>query len=116
MGAQVIDATPLAVDLKLYAGDDFYLALVVSDPDTGDAADLTGVQAYAEIRTSPASEEVLADFLTTIVGNVITLQLMAMDSAALPAKSVWDCQVITVSGECVTLVSGKITMMPEVTR
>lgn len=113
--AQAIDARPSTTDLYLYAGDD--LTLTVTVTDNADAPiDLTGYTAEAQIRAT-ADAPTAVDFTATTATNVITLKLTAAETAALPAKGVWDVQVIeTAGGAVTTLTGGKITVTAEVTR
>ena len=113
-GTQNIVSLPQAVNLTLYAGDDFYLDLTVTEPG-GAAADLTGCTASSQIRATPGATTVLATMTGTIVGNVITLHLDSTDAVSL-ANGVWDAQLVRENGDIVTLVAGTVTVSPEVTR
>jgi hypothetical protein len=108
-----IDALPQVVNLELYRGDDFSLAIVVTNDDGSDF-DLTGYTARAQIRTTHDATEILATFTATIATNVITLHLPAVQAARLVAATVWDCEIE--AADLVTLVTGKVTTSPDVTR
>jgi hypothetical protein len=114
--AVTVDANPVTVDLKVYAGDDFWLRVIVTDPVTADPIDLTGYLAHGQVRSTAASEEVLADFDTTITGNLIDIHLFPEDTAALPAACVWDLQITGLDNSCTTIAAGKIKTTAEVTR
>src|SRR6059036_3254727 len=86
-----IVALPTVIDLELYAGDDFYLDLTVTNPD-GTAADLTTAVASAQIRAAANAADPMATFAATITGNVIHLHLTAAAAASL-VSGVWDCQI-----------------------
>lgn len=111
MTATLIDARPAAVNLALYAGDDFWLDIAVTDP-AGDPADLTGQTARSDIR-SRADMPVVASFTATIAGNVIHLYLAGADVAGLPQAAVWDCQLA--DADTVTLAAGNVRTWPQVT-
>jgi hypothetical protein len=111
--ATTVTALPIEVDLVLYQGDDFYLDLIVSNPD-GTDADLSTAIATAEIHTNTATTTPLAVFNATIIGNVIHLHLPSGESTNLTAPGVWDCQIAT--PDITTLVAGRVTPTAEVTR
>jgi hypothetical protein len=112
-------ATPAAVDLRLYGGDDFTMALTVTD-STGTAIDLTTSTVTATIRQLPmvpapaTSPPVLANFTCTVATNVVTLKLAHSDSANLPARCVWDCQRADATGNITSLAGGKVYVAPQV--
>jgi hypothetical protein len=111
--ASTVTALPTVVNLNLYAGDDFYLDLTVTNPD-GSAADLSTAVATAQVRAhTSAPDPPLATFTATIAGNVIHLHLHSVDTATLTA-GVWDCQIAT--PDITTLVAGSVTVTGEVTR
>lgn len=113
-----ISALPLSQDLALYAGDDFYLDLTVTNPDSTNA-DLTGATPKSEIRVTAADTTAIATFIATVDAvnkNVIHLHLSHTSSAGLPAAAVWDCQITDAGGNITTLVAGKVTVTAEVTR
>jgi hypothetical protein len=108
-------ALPQPVNLSLYAGDDFYLDLVLTSAVDASALDLSGCSCQAQIRATAADSTVLAAFVTSILGNVVTLHLSHTVSATL-VPGVWDAQLIAANGDIVTLVAGSVTVAPEVTR
>jgi hypothetical protein len=113
--AITFNALPMQVDLVLYAGDDFFIDLTVMAPD-GSPADLTGSVATAQIRPTPGSAELIAEFDAVIEDNVIHLHLPASEAAKLVAgTSAWDCQLDT-AGVIATQVRGLITATWDVTR
>jgi hypothetical protein len=103
---QNIDALPLTVNLALYAGDDFYLDLTVTNPD-GSEADLEGMAARAQIRARAGNPDVMAAFDAEIEGNVIRLHLTSTATQGLSGKGVWDCQLT--DGTVATLAAGRVT-------
>jgi len=111
---RTISALPAAIDLSLYAGDDFFLDVTVTDVD-GNPTDLTGAVVASQIRTKATDTEILAEFGATVEGNVIHLHLTHTDATGLPGSAVWDCQTDT-DGVVSTLVAGNVTTRPEVTR
>ena len=112
-GPQVVSALPAEVDLLLYAGDDFTMAVEVFGPD-GEPFDLAGAEPKSQIRETHDGE--LAGAFTWFVdGSVIYLDLHNEVSAALPERCVWDVQ-ITQNDRVTTLASGNVTVSPQVTR
>jgi hypothetical protein len=109
---QTIVALPAKVNLDLYAGDDFYLDLTVTNPDGSDA-DLSAAVPTAQIRTTDVDANVAATFEVTVNGNVISLHLVNTDTAQLPPQAVWDCQIAT--PDVTTLVAGTVTTTADVT-
>jgi hypothetical protein len=110
-----IDATPTAVDLCVYRGDDFFLRVSVSAL-TGDPADLTGCVPMAQVRASADDPAVLATFACVITDNVVDLHLAAADTAALPTYAVWDVQLTYPDTTVATLAAGAVRLYGEVTR
>lgn len=112
---QVVGVLPLAVDLVLYRGDDFFLDVAVVDP-TGGAVDLTGYTATAQVRLDTESIDPVASFAATVSGNLVHLRLPTAQSALLMGDAVWDVQVADPSGVITTLAAGALTATPDVTR
>lgn len=108
-----ITSLPATVNLNLYRGDDFVLALTVSDSE-GEPVDLSGAVARAQIRPT-ADGELAGAFDAVIDGNVVELHLTSAISARLPLRAVWDC-LIDESGFITTLAAGAITLVADVTR
>lgn len=109
-----IERLPLPVDLVLYRGDDFRMMIDVAGPD-GEPADLSRSAARAQIRAAPDDEQA-SDFTAFIDAGTVTLHLPAAVSARAPARGVWDCRLTDDSFGVLTLTSGTVTMMPDVTR
>jgi hypothetical protein len=116
LASTTINALPVEVDLNIYMGDDFPIDVAVTDSVTGGPMDLTGITAKSQIRATAADTNILATLTPTIAGNVITLKLSHTDSAKLPLQCVWDMQITDAAGNITTLVAGKVTVAPEVTR
>lgn len=111
---QTVDARPTTVNLKLYAGDDLHLKIIVLGDD-GNLVDLTGVFARAQIRATTEDTEVIAEFVGT-VDDAVYLQLDADDTALLPEDAVWDCQLSFADLTTATIAAGSVTTAKEVTR
>jgi len=114
-GPQVISSLPAAVDLELYAGDDFVLLLEVFSADD-EPLYLDESLIESQIRETPESGTVAGQFTASAEGNTITLHLPGAVSAQLPASCAWDVQMTASDGWVTTLAAGDITMTPEVTR
>lgn len=105
---------PPVFDLLIYAGDTFTMAATVTQG--GVPFNLTGYTAAAQIRATPTAA-VLAAMAATIAANVITLNLTAADTAALPAAvAVWDLRITSPVGAVTTLLAGDAKVTPSVTR
>jgi hypothetical protein len=114
-GPVTLTSLPQVVNLDLYRGDDFALRLTVNDPDEETAADLSGAVVRAQLRTSSEADSTAGEFMVEIVDNVITLRLAAETSAALPGSLVWDVE-LDQNDWVVTLIGGRVTVTPDVTR
>jgi hypothetical protein len=114
MGTQVGEL-PAAVDLLLYAGDDFRIVIDVTDG--ADApVDLTGHTPKAQIRATTDAAAPLVAFAATVAANAVTLVLTSVQTTALPATAVWDVQLTDPAAVVTTLAYGKVSTTPEVTR
>lgn len=108
-----VGGQPTHLDLQVYAGDDFPLALTVNDSGGGPPPDLSGAQVEAQIRDDAGT--LLGAFtVTEVAGNVIWLMLPGSVSATLPPTALWDCQMA--DPQVTTLVAGTITVTPQVTQ
>lgn len=111
----VVGHVPAIVDLAVYAGDDFAFAIDVQDADGG-PVDLTGSTGLAQIRATPDAVDVLATFVTEVVGSTVTLRLPGADTAALADYAVWDVQVTRPDDVVITLAAGQVAVGADVTR
>lgn len=113
-----VGSLPAGVDLLLYAGDDFWMRLYVTDDDE-QPVDFTGVTVNAEIRDAvgPAGQ-LLAEFITEVAadGTHILLQLLSVDTAALPAVAFWDVETVDTDGTVTTLAFGRVKTTAQVTQ
>jgi hypothetical protein len=113
-GVPSLTALPMTANLFIYAGDDFYVDLIVVNSD-GTSTDLSSATAKAQIRAKPTDPDpALASFTATISSNVIHLHLPSAQSTGLVGTLVWDCQITY--PDVVTLVAGTVSVTPEVTR
>lgn len=108
---------PAPVDVSLYQGDDFYLTVKLTDP-TGVVVDLTGYTATSQIRLTPPSTEIVAEFDVTVDGpnGTINLHLDHVDSALIDRAATWDLQIVSATGIVSTLIYGAVKTVMEVTR
>ena len=107
---------PLTVNLDVYQGDDFYLDLTVQD-SLGNPIGLSGWTVQSTVRPAPGAK-VVATFtgtVDTVNNTVIHLHLPHVEAQNLQRKGVWDCQVVDLSGNVLTLVAGTVTASLEVT-
>lgn len=103
--------------LSLYQGDDFVGVVSVFD-SAGEAADLTGYTAKAQIRRSFADNDptVACEIDTVITSPDVHLTIPGADTAALIGKYVWDLQLVSAAGAVTTILSGNVAVTQEVTR
>lgn len=106
-------------DLSIVRGDDFRVIITLSTD--GDPFDLTGYTPLAQIRPStsvaaPLTAEFDATVETPATDGIITLELDHDTTAALTTNGVWDMQITDGSGWVTTVVSGTVTIVPDVTR
>ena len=109
---------PSKADLSIYQGDDYGAEVSVLNAD-GSAADLTGATAKAQIRVDTADKApaVVAEMTASIAGSKVTLSLLKAETAKLTRPNyVWDLQLAMPSGGVITVLNGRVTVTPEVTR
>lgn len=115
---------PGVLNITIYQGASWDLALTwkIGDPST--LVDLTGYTARMQIRTKTPAEAVIKTLTTSnekiVLGGVlgtVTLALTAAETAALNAGAhVYDLELVSSSGYVTRLVEGRCTISPEVTR
>jgi hypothetical protein len=111
-----ITILPVTVNLTLLMGDSFSFTVTVTNPD-GSAANLVGATILADIRVKATDPNPApASFTSAIAANVITLSLTPAVTAALPASTVWDCQMTETTGKITTLCGGTLTLTQDVSR
>lgn len=117
MGCSTLVSTaPTTADLRLYVGDDAFIHVTVTDPDTQGPADLTGCVAQSQIRATADAVDIQAEFATEIVDNIIYLTLTSAETTGQAGRAVWDVQITDADGVVATLAGGKVTWVAEVTR
>lgn len=103
----------------LYQGDDWAGLVTVNNCD-GTVPDLTGYNVNAQIREGPADQSwrISACFTTAIIlPNQISLSLTHRQTSCLRNLDyVWDAQIVSPEGMITTVVSGAVSVTPEVTR
>ncbi len=108
---------PVSKDLKIYAGDD-YTCMFTFKNGAGDPLNVSDFVFRAQIRSYPQASTVMAEFDvdgSSSATGVIVLRLGKTVTRVLK-DGVWDFQRTDSSGNVRTLVAGKITVEPEVTR
>lgn len=106
---------PTNVDIVLWRGDYFKTTVQFTNPDTT-PMDLTGYTAQASFRTSFGTGTPAATLQCTISSNVVTIELLSVDSEALTAGPyIWDFQLTDPSGNVRTYLAGDVTVYDEVT-
>lgn len=109
---------PATQNIKITRGDTEVFVFTLQNSD-GTAINLTGSTFASQIRYQYDTATIAASFtcvVTNAVGGVVTSTLSAANSAALVAGSAfWDLQR-TESGVVTTILSGKCTILPDVTR
>jgi hypothetical protein len=109
---------PATQNIKITRGDTEVFVFTLQNAD-GSAMNLTGSTFGSQIRYTYDSAAIAASFtcvLTNAIGGVVTATLSAGDSALLTAgPAYWDLQR-TIDGVVTTILSGKCTILPDVTR
>lgn len=109
---------PATQNIKITRGDTEVFVFTLQNSN-GTAMDLTGSTFASQIRYTYDSATIAASFtcvLTNAVGGVVTSTLTAGDSALLTTGAAfWDLQR-NVGGVVTTILSGKCTVLPDVTR
>lgn len=107
---------PSAFPLNLYRGDTFRVQFQTwSDAGKTQPADLTGVEAKAEIREQPSGVVIVPIDCTITLPNIIDLLLTATNARLVPARGVWDLQLTYPGGDVLTIVAGPVTQTLDVT-
>lgn len=119
-----ISLVPGTVDLDLYAGDGAALRVTVEDA-AGDPFPVDG-EVVAQVRTTRADTDPFAAFtvdMTDAATGVLVLSLTGEQTDGMLTTpgtgkfgGVWDCQWTADGAEPITLVQGKVTCIPDVTR
>jgi hypothetical protein len=106
-------------DLQVYQGDDYQGTVAVLD-SSGNAVDLTGYTALAQIRIMPAQywPYVAADITCSIgsPNNVVDLYIPAVVTATLYCTYVWDLQLTDSAGLVSTVLNGNVYVEQDITR
>lgn len=107
---------PLIVDLDLYAGDDSTIRVTATNPN-GRRVDLTGTY-QCEVRTTAAALVGAADVdPVDAASGVLAVRFDHDLTGQLAGGShVWDLQWTDPAGTVTTLVVGKVTIRPDVSR
>jgi len=122
MAATKISLIPSDLDMDLYAGDGVELVLSLTDSDGG-TLNVTGA-VLAQIRTNVADVTAAAEFAADITQGAtgkVVLALTGLQTASLVQGSqkfsgVWDMQWTATGSQPVTVLKGKVTCEPDVTR
>jgi len=103
----VVDTNPTTIDIAFPAGDDFHLAIALTD-EHGNPADLSAATVNAAVTTSTGT--VLATFTSTIDASTINLTLAASATYGLPAGARWYCKVTTPADGTETVAAGAVAV------
>jgi hypothetical protein len=116
----MVGVLPEKIDLDIYQGDDFYMTIWVTDPNTGVLVDLTGYTFRSQIRPTTDSDVILALFQFSVGGTgKVDLHLPSTDTETLPVgHSVWDFEMTNPSGtgQVMTPCAGVVNVTAQVTR
>lgn len=104
-------------DLTVYQGSD-YAASVTIVLGGSVPADLSGYTAQAQIRRAVADADplVVAELATYINSPQVLLSLTHDQTQPLNGRYVWDLRLIGPLDEVITVMKGKVSVTPEVTR
>ena len=116
----MVGVLPEKIDLEIYQGDDFYMTIWVTDPDTGTPIDLTGYTFRSQIRPTTDSDVILALFQFSVGGiGKVDVHLPGADTETLPVgHCVWDFELTNSagSGQVSTPCAGVVNVTAQVTR
>ena len=106
------------IEIEAYAS--FELDIVCKDSQ-GNPVDVTGCSAASQIRRTPECPDVLAAFTVLVsqdASGLLRLQLPASESAKLQdvLEASWDLLLTDSAGRPMRLASGKVHVLPAVTR
>lgn len=111
-------AAPAKQNLTVTRGDTLTLVVTMTS-DGSTPIVITGRTYAAQVRTSPDASSASASFTCTITdgaNGVLTCTIPAATTATLnPQVYVWDLQE-TASGTVATVLTGTVTVSPDVTR
>lgn len=115
MATPVVDLRPGNLNIRTSRGDTVAVPLTIREG--GEAADLTGRTYAAQIRRSAASSTAVTVTVDTsgAADGELVLRLTAAATANLTGEYQWDLQQ-THGGSVRTLVTGRWTFGPDVTR
>jgi len=116
----MVGVLPEKIDLEIYQGDDFYMTLWVTNPDTGALVNVTGYTFRSQIRATTDSEVILASFTFAVGGlGKVDSHLSGAATGQLPVGNcVWDFEMTnpTGSGQVMTPCAGVVVVTAQVTR
>jgi len=109
--------TPGRYPLQLYRGDTYRWKFQLwADPERTQPADLTDVEARAQIRERPGGQTVVDLQCTITLPNIIDMLLDHAGSVRLPERTgAWDLQLTYAAGDVSTVLAGPVTVTQDVT-
>lgn len=106
---------PVRYDLEIYKGATFSRAFTFKNRATKQPIDLTGYTPKAQIRPAENSAILSKEFVLTISGGTVTMQLSASDTAELaPGVQAWDLK-LSDNGNVTYWIRGKVLITGRVT-
>jgi hypothetical protein len=109
--------TPGSYDLCIYRGDTGRWRFICwQDAAKTMPSDFTGASAAAQIRDRPGGNMVTQLYCGVTAPNTVDVAVLAVDSALLPPRGVWDLQLTYASSDIRTLVAGKVLVTGDVTQ
>lgn len=108
---------PASYPLALYRGDSYSWRFVLwQDEERTIPVDLTGAVAAAQIRDTPGGTQLITMVCAIVAPNNVDVSLpaAAWASAAIQLGA-WDLQLTYSGGSVFTVVSGKVTVTPDIT-
>lgn len=104
-------------NIEPYQGDDWAATVTVYNEDRT-LADITTYTAKAQIRLAVADSDpvVAAEMATTVESPYVFLSLTHDQTVLLSGRYVWDLQLLSATGQIITILAGKVQVKAEVTR
>lgn len=114
---------PASYNLVIKENSDFSQVFTLNDPNTGAPLNLTGYEAYSQVRISYSDATPLITFSTAIDGinGKITIsatksQLSGLSVSNAIAQAIWDLMIKDTNNITTCIIQGGVTLIPAVTR
>lgn len=108
-----IDLQPQRLDVSMVRGDTLRLVLDITEQDSGQPLDMTGMQVFASARPVDVVGGAAVAMQVVVAGSEVTLFMPSADTRQLGARSQWDVSLVS-GQDSRTVVFGVISLQAEV--